>query len=397
MRSSSLMLFILLGALSGLTPLAVDMYLPAIPSIARDLGAGVEAVQLTISVFLGGFALGQLFYGPLADSFGRKPVILFGVGLFFLASVGCAFAQDLPTLLGFRLLQALGGAAGSVVVNALLRDLFSHEEFARAMSLVILTMTLAPLVAPLLGGYLLYFGWHWIFGLLALLGLLVWLAIWWQVPETLKPENKQALHLGRIWRNYVAVFRHRQAMGGVLAGTFSSAGMFAFISGSPYVYIEYFGVPASRYGWLFGLNVLLLMLMTFLNSRLIRRIGAPRMLRLGLRLLCLAGVLQLVMALSGWGGLWGIVLPVVLYVGQIGLVGANAMSETMGHFPANAGTASAVTGTLRFLAGALAGVAVNLVPASSPVPMALVMAGCGLCALLAHGWLAGSGRQAVPA
>ena len=130
------------------------------------------------------------------------------------------------------------------------------------------------------------------------------------------------------------------------------------------------------------------MLMTFLNSRLIRRIGAPRMLRLGLRLLCLAGVLQLVMALSGWGGLWGIVLPVVLYVGQIGLVGANAMSETMGHFPANAGTASAVTGTLRFLAGALAGVAVNLVPASSPVPMALVMAGCGLCALLAHGWLA---------
>ena len=152
MRRHSLLLPIMLGALSGLTPLAIDMYLPAIPTIARDLGSSVELVQLTVSTFLGGFALGQLFYGPLADSLGRKPVLLFGIGLFMLATIGCAFAPSLPWLLACRLLQALGGAAGAVVVNALLRDLFSGEEMVRVMTVVVLTMTLAPLLAPVLGG-----------------------------------------------------------------------------------------------------------------------------------------------------------------------------------------------------------------------------------------------------
>ena len=177
MRQASLLLFILLGAISGLTPLAVDMYLPAIPSIARDLAASTEAVQLTVSTFLAGFALGQLFYGPLADSLGRKPVILFGIGLFVLASLGCALASSLPALLTFRLLQAAGGAAGAVVVNALLRDLFRDEEFVRALTLVILTMTLAPLVAPLVGGLLVQSGWRVIFLLLMLLGALLWLTL----------------------------------------------------------------------------------------------------------------------------------------------------------------------------------------------------------------------------
>lgn len=145
-------LFILLGALAGLTPLAVDMYLPAIPAIARDLATSIDGAQLTISAFLGGFAIGQLFYGPLADSFGRKPVILAGLTMFAVASVGCAMADSLPELLAWRMLQAAGGAAGSVVVNALLRDLFEKDAFSRAMSFVILVMTLAPLVAPVVGG-----------------------------------------------------------------------------------------------------------------------------------------------------------------------------------------------------------------------------------------------------
>lgn len=394
MRTSSL-LFILLGALSGLTPLAVDMYLPAIPTIARDLGTGVEAVQLTVSVFLGGFALGQLFYGPLADSFGRKPVILAGLGLFTLASLGCTLAPDLPTLLTFRLLQALGGAAGAVVVNALLRDLFSHEEFVRAMSLVILTMTLAPLVAPLLGGMLLPLGWHVIFALLTLFGLLMWLAIARLVPETLQAEHRQPLRLGKVLGNYLAVLRHRDAMAGIMAGALSAAGMFVFISASPYVYIEYFGVPSSRYGLLFGMNVLLLMLMTHLNSRLVGRVGQRRMLWLGLWGMALAGGLQLLVAMSGWGGLWGIVPTVVLYIGLMGLVGANAMGLTLAHFPANAGTASALSGTLRFGMGALAGAGVNALPATSPQPMALGMALCGASALVSFWWLGRGGETAA--
>ena len=387
MRTSSIWLLVMLGTLSGLTPLAVDMYLPAIPAIARDLGAEVASVQFTVSSFLAGFAIGQLFYGPLADSFGRKPVILFGVGLFVLASVGCALADSLPTLLFFRLLQALGGAAGAVVVNALLRDLFSESEFVRAMTIVILTMTLAPLLAPLLGGAMLALGWHSIFLLLALLGALVWLAIGVYIPETLKPELKQPLRLGAVLANYGKVLAHRRAMGSLLAGTFASAGMFAFISGSPYVYIEYFGVSPQHYGLFFGLNILLLMVMTFINGRLVKRIGLLPMLRLGLCLASVAGLILLLNSATGWGGLWGVVLPVVAYIGQMGVIGANATSHALGFFPANAGTAAALAGTLRFGAGALAGVAVNCLPTDSPVPMAVVMAIGILFALFFHLWM----------
>ena len=384
MRTSSIWLLVMLGTLSGLTPLAVDMYLPAIPAIARDLGSNVAAVQLTVSSFLAGFALGQLFYGPMADSFGRKPVILFGVGLFALASIGCALADSLPMLLGFRLLQALGGAAGAVVVNALLRDLFSDSEFVRAMTIVILTMTLAPLLAPLLGGAMLALGWNSIFLLLAGLGVLVWLAIAGFIPETLKPELRQPLRLGAVLANYGKVLTHRRAMGSLLAGTFASAGMFAFISGSPYVYIEYFGVSPQHYGLFFGLNVLLLMVMTFINGRLVKRVGLLPMLRLGLFLASAAGAILLLNSVTGWGGLWGVVLPVVAYVGQMGIIGANATSHALGFFPANAGTAAALAGTLRFGAGALAGIVVNSLPTHSPVPMAAVMAIGILLALLCH-------------
>ena len=387
MGRSPLFLLIMLGALAGLTPLSVDMYLPAIPSIAADLGARVEAVQLTISTFLIGFAIGQMFYGPLADSFGRKPVILFGLALFTLASVGCLLADNLPFLLFFRLLQAIGGAAGAVVVNALLRDLFQGEEVVRAMTLVILTSTLAPLVAPLLGGVLLHWGWTSIFGVLVVLGGLLWLAILTLLPETLNAEHRQPLRWRTVLSNYGLVLRHRKAMAGILASALVSGGMFAFISGSPYVYIQYFGVSPQHYGLLFGLNVLFLMVVTYLNGRLVKRVGMLPMLRIGLGLMGLASLVLLFNGLLGWGGLWSIVIPVSCYVSQLGLIGANATSHALGFFPANAGTASALAGTLRFGIGALAGLVVNSFTATSPLPMAAVMASCGLLALVVYvGW-----------
>ena len=387
MGRSSLFLLIMLGALAGLTPLSVDMYLPAIPAIAADLGARVEAVQLTISTFLIGFAIGQMFYGPLADSFGRKPVILFGLALFTLASVGCLLADNLPFLLFFRLLQAIGGAAGAVVVNALLRDLFQGEEVVRAMTLVILTSTLAPLVAPLLGGLLLRWGWTSIFGVLVVLGGLLWLAVLLLLPETLKSDHRQPLRWRTVLSNYALVLRHRRAMAGILASALVSGGMFAFISGSPYVYIQFFGVSPQHYGLLFGLNVLFLMVVTYLNGRLVKRVGMLPMLRIGLGLMGLASLVLLFNGLLGGGGLWSIVIPVSCYVSQLGLIGANATSHALGFFPANAGTASALAGTLRFGIGALAGLVVNSFTATSPLPMAAVMASCGLLALVVYvGW-----------
>ncbi len=386
MGKPTLTLFILLGALSGLTPLAIDMYLPAIPTIAQELGAGVAGVQLTVSLFLAGFALGQLVYGPLADSLGRRPVILFGLALFCLSSLGCLLVTDLTQLLALRFLQATGGAAGAVVVNALLRDLFSGEDLVRSMSLVILTMTLAPLMAPMLGSVLLGLGWHAIFALLALLGAVLFFMLHRLVPETLPVERRRPLRPAVVLAGFATVLGNRAAMGHLLPGILASAGMFAFISGSPFVYIGFYGLSPVEYGMLFALNVGLMMLLTFLNTRLIRRWGQARMLRVGLFGVSIASGLLLLVGATGLGGLVGLVVPVVLYVGQLGFIGANSMSLAMNHFAGHAGTASALAGTLRFGGGALAGWGVNLLPASSPLPMAGVMALCGLCALGLHLW-----------
>lgn len=386
-------LFLLLGALGGLTPLAIDMYLPAMPSIARDLGSGVEGAQLTVSLFMAGFAIGQLFYGPLADSLGRKRVLVVGLLLFVLASLGCALVSSLPVLLVLRFVQALGGAAAAVVVNALLRDLFSGMELVRAMSLVMMTMTLAPLVAPLLGGALLGLGWRAIFVTLALLAVLVLWLIIQRLPETLTAERRRPLDLRTILTGYLLVMRHRLAMRELLAGVVANAGMFAFISGSPYVYITYFGVPAQQYGLLFAVNVGVMTVLTWVNSRVVGRLGLAYMMRWGLRCIALASAGLLWVGITGIGGLWGVMLAVVLFMSQLGFINANSMSMTLSHFPANAGTASALAGTLRFGLGALAAALVNLVPASSPLPMCLVMAVFGILALLLYVAPAGDGGE----
>ncbi|MHA6964229.1 Bcr/CflA family multidrug efflux MFS transporter [Zobellella denitrificans] len=382
-----LSLLLLLASLAGLTPLAIDMYLPSLPTIARDLGVPVAQAQLTISVFLAGFALGQLFYGPLADSVGRKPVMLGGLALFTLASIGCAFADSIEALMAFRLLQAIGGAAGSVVLNALLRDMFERDMFARVMSMVILVMTLAPLLAPIVGGYLLLVAhWHGIFVLLAAIGALVAVTLAFKIPETLKPELRQPFRLLPILRNYGKVLSHRAALGYILCGALTTASMFAFISGSPLVYIELFGVPAQHYGLLFGLNILLMMVLTFGNSRLVKRLGSDRLLKTGLVNASLGAILLVFNAATGLGGLWGIVLPVMLVISQISLIGANAMAGLLSHFPESAGTASALAGTTRFGLGAVAAFAVNASHVPSALPMALVMSLCTWLALSGY-WL----------
>lgn len=382
-----LSLLLLLASLAGLTPLAIDMYLPSLPTIAEDLGVPVSQAQLTISVYLAGFALGQLFYGPLADATGRKPVMLGGLALFTLASLGCALANSIETLMTFRLLQALGGAAGSVVLNALLRDMFERDMFARVMSMVILVMTLAPLVAPIIGGYLLLVGhWHSIFVLLAVIGALVSVALALRIPETLKPEHRQSFRIWPVLQNYSRVLRHRAALGYIGCGGLTTAAMFAFISGSPLVYIELYGVPPERYGLLFALNIVLMMVLTFANSRLVKHLGSDRLLKTGLILAAVAAMALLFFGITGIGGLWGLVPAIMLLIAQISLVGANSMAGLLSHFPESAGTASALAGTVRFGLGALATFAVNASHALSALPMTLVMSLCAWLALASY-WL----------
>lgn len=372
------LLFVVLGAIGALTPLAIDMYLPAMPSIAKDLGTSAGAVQITLTAYTAGFAIGQLLHGPLADSYGRRPVMLVGVFLFAVASVVSATTHGIEALTYIRAAQGFAGAAAAVVIQAVVRDMFDREDFARAMSFVTLVVTLAPLVAPMIGGHLaIWFGWRSIFWVLAIFAMIVMAMVTWMIPETLAIENRQPLRFGNTLRNYFQLCRSGQAMGLIFAGAFSFAGMFAFLTAGSFVYIDLYGVTPNEFGYLFGLNIVAMIAMTSLNGRIVKKVGSHAMLRFGLFIQLMAGCGLLI----GWGldwGLWGTVPFVVLFVGTISTIGSNAMGLLLSGYPRMAGTASSLAGTLRFGTGSVIGAIVAAMPSGVAWPMIFMMAACSV-------------------
>jgi len=371
-----------LGLLAALTPFAIDLYLPSIPSIARDLDASIELAQLSVTVYLAVFAAAQLLLGPLSDVHGRRRSIGLGLILFMLGDIACALAPTMPLMLLARAVQALGGAAVAVTIPALVRDLFERDDYARVMGMIMLVMGFAPLVAPSLGGLIiLYASWHWVFVVLLLISLIATLLFFRVVPETLLVENRHRLHLGDIFGNYGQLFRHRTALGYLLTGSASFSGMMIFIVTSPFVYIELHGVSASAFGPLFGINVLAAMVLASANAMLVRRLGSEWLLRVGLALQATAGVALLLLSLRAQPDLWMIAVVSCVYLGMNGLIFGNAMAGFMAFFPTMAGTASALAGAVRFGLGALAGSVVSLLHDGSATPMLIGMGICGLLAL----------------
>lgn len=325
-RSSHLGLIFILGLLSMLMPLAIDMYLPSMPVIAKQFGVGAGSVQMTLSAYMLGFALGQLFYGPMSDSIGRKPVILWGTLIFAIAGGACAMAQSIDQLINLRFLHGLSAAAASVVINALMRDMFTKDEFSRMMSFVILVMTIAPLLAPMIGGaLLLWFSWHaifWTMGAAALIGSLL---VAFFIKETLPKERRQKFHLRTTLGNFASLFRHKRVLSYMLASAFSFAGMFSFLSAGPFVYIELNHVSPQHFGYYFALNIVFLFLTTLVNSRNVRRLGAIKMFRLGLFVQLAMGLWLLAVSAIGLG-FWALVIGVAVYLGCIAMISSNAMA-----------------------------------------------------------------------
>ncbi|MCW4439343.1 Bcr/CflA family multidrug efflux MFS transporter [Vibrio splendidus] len=382
------MLFLVLGAIGALTPLAIDMYLPAMPTIAKDLGVTAGEVQITLTAYTAGFALGQLLHGPLADSYGRKPVLLIGVFFFAVASVVSATTHGIEALTLVRTAQGFAGAAAAVIIQAVVRDMFDREDFARTMSFVTLVMTVAPLIAPMIGGYLaLWFGWRSIFWVLAIFAVIVILAVIIKIPETLPVDNRQPLRFKTTIRNYARLCKNPTAMGLIFSGAFSFSGMFAFLTAGSFVYIDVYGVRPDLFGYLFGLNIVAMILMTTINGRIVKKVGSHPMLRAALVIQLLAGVGLLV----GWAldlGLWGIVPFVMLFIGTISTIGSNSMGLLLSGYPNMAGTASSLAGTLRFGTGSVVGAIVAMLPSDSAGSMAMVMAACAVMSALLY-WTLG--------
>src|SRR5690349_21778902 len=263
----------LLALLSSFTPLSIDMYLPALPLIASELRASAGDIQLTLSAFLLAFGFGQIFYGPSGDRFGRRPVILTGLAIYIVASIGCAFAAEAGHLVALRLLQGLAACGGVVLARTMVRDLAEKDQAARAMSLMHACSSIAPMLAPLIGGQVLwFFGWRAIFWVLAGIGCIAWTLAYIRLPETLRSEYRQPLHLGAVLKRYGELVRHRAFMGYALTGGFQFAALFSFLSGSPFVFIERYGLSPQLYGLFFAFQVAFLTVGSLTNARFVPRV-----------------------------------------------------------------------------------------------------------------------------
>lgn len=375
-----LRLLLILGALSAFGPLAIDFYLPAFSAIARGFSTDVEHVQLSLAAYFVGLALGQLIYGPLADRYGRRWPLLIGVTLFTLASLACALAPTLDWLIAARFVQALGGCAGIVVTRAVVRDSCEPVQAAKVFSQLILVMGLAPILAPLFGGLLMNaFGWHSIFVALTIFSAACGIAVALWLPETLATDAPR-LHLSGTFGRYLALMRDREFIAFALCGGVAMAGMFAYIAGSPFVFIELYGVPAEHYGWLFGSNAAGFILMSQINTRLLRLRGPGSWLRRFVWLYLLSGTVLLVIALSQPEALWPLLIPLFLGIASLGGILPNATACAMARQGHQAGLASALMGSLQFCIAAGASALVAALHNGTAAPMALVITGCALLA-----------------
>jgi DHA1 family bicyclomycin/chloramphenicol resistance-like MFS transporter len=379
---STARLTLILGALSAFGPLSIDMYLPALPALAREFNTDTAAVQLTLSIFFIGLALGQAFYGPIADRIGRRGPLLAGCALYTVASCACALAPSIESLIVLRCVQALGGCAGMVLSRSVVRDTFDAHNSARMYSFLMLVMGLAPISAPFIGGQLLLaFSWRAIFWLLAGFGLLCFVLVAFGLPESLPAERRRRDGLGQALAIYGRLLADRQFLGYALSGGFVTAGMFAYISGSPFVFIELYGVAPEHFGWIFGSNALGLISVSQLNRWLLGRYRSEAILSTALVIYAIAGMLLALMAATGLGGMLGLLPPLFVCVASVGLVGPNTTAAAMAPHGQIAGSASALLGTLQFLVGAGAGALVGLLDNGTALPMAGVIALCGIAAL----------------
>ena len=378
-------LAVILGALTAMGPLAIDMYLPALPGIAQELGVPIAAVQRSLPSYFVGISVGQALYGPVSDRLGRKPALYIGLVIFVGASLGCAFTTNVTQLVVFRFLQALGGCAPLVVPRAVVRDYFDGRESVRMLSMLILVMMLGPILAPLIGGQLLVrFGWRSVFLVLAGYGLTWLLLAAWLLPESLRPEQRRRESVAAIAATYLRILRDREYLAWVLSGGLVFAGLLAYISGSSFVYIELFHVPPERFGLYFGANALGLMIASQINRYLASRVHSDVIVRSVLPIGVAAGVMLFVDAYTGFGGFTGILIPLFCFVACHGFVGPNTTALAMSRYGAVAGSASALMGTLQFVLGAAAGSLVSAFGNRTAVPFAAVIAGCGVAAFAVH-------------
>jgi DHA1 family bicyclomycin/chloramphenicol resistance-like MFS transporter len=379
---------ILLGSLTAFDPLSRDMYLPAFPQIGKSFSVGASSIELSLSAFFIGLALGQLIYGPLADIYGRKKPLILGMLIYFLASIGCSFSTNIEMFITFRVLQALGGCSGMVITRAIVSDLFDKTRAAHIYSMLMLVMGVAPILAPLLGGYLTkFFGWRSIFDVLGLLSLISIACTLIFLPETHKPAlaktpRKSFFSLFKpTLIGYYDLCKDRVFMSYSLSGGLMRAAMFAYIAGSPFVFITLFGVPAENYGWIFGINAVGIIGSSQINRLLMRKYSLESIYK-NVMLISLLMAFILVINAIFFHSLFALLIPLFLLMTTMGFIFPNSAALGLAHQGHRAGMASALLGTLQWSIAFFSSFFVSYFHNNTPTPMTGVIFVSTLMAVL---------------
>ena len=386
----------ILSALMGCASISTDFYLPAMPTMGHAVGADAGAVEWTISGYLIGFSLGQLLWGPIGDRFGRRLPVAIGLALFIAGSAGCALSGTIWAVIGWRVVQAIGAAAGVVLGRAMVRDLYEGHRAAQMMSTLMTVMAIAPLLGPIIGGQVLALaGWRAIFWTLVGVGAAMLSALM-VLPETLPAARRSETRLSQALAQYGRLLGNRKVLGYAGAGGFFYSAMFAYIAGTPFAYITYHHVAPQAYGLLFGAGIVGIMVTSGLNARLVRRFGGDRLLLWGTGAAALIGIVLAVAARTDWLGLWGLAVPLFLFVGMTGFIVANSIAGALADFPTRAGAVSALVGAIQYGSGILSSALVGMFADGTPWPMGWVIAAAGIGSYLCARLIV-SGRVAVAA
>lgn len=368
---TGLTFILILSGLMAFTSLSTDIYLPAMPTMAEDLHGNVE---LTITGFLIGFTIAQLIWGPISDHMGRRKPLFIGMVLFIIGSAGCALSTSITQIVFWRVFQALGACTGPMLARAMIRDLFARTRAAQMLSTLVLVMAIAPIAGPLIGGQIIRLStWHSIFWLLVVIGALMFISLNW-LPETLPEDKRVKASLAGAFRNYRSLLTNGRFMRYTLSLTFYYVGAYAFITGSPFVYISYYHVDPQHYGWLFALNIIGVMAMSVVNRRLVQRHALEQLLKYATMLAALAAVALALLVKLESGGIVAIIVSIFLLFSMNGIIAATSTAAALDAVPNIAGSASALIGALQYGSGIISSLLLAAFSGGTPWTMAWIIA-----------------------
>jgi DHA1 family bicyclomycin/chloramphenicol resistance-like MFS transporter len=371
-----------IGAMSTLGPFSIDMYLPGLPSISRDLRADIAHVNYTLTAYFLGFSLGQLLWGPLLDRFGRKKPVLFGLSLYVVSAIGCTLAPSITVLIGLRFFLALGSCVGIVGSSTMVRDLFKGNEVAKALSIMATIFGVAPVIAPSIGGAIITaFGWRYVFFTLTLFAVVVIIAIRSALNVAHGPDTAVSLRLVDVARGYGRTLKTKQFAAYLLITAFSTGGLFTYITGSPFVFMNLFGFTAAQYGLIFGANGLAMIIGAQINRMLLKRVEPRRIIPVALTLQSANTVTLAALTVFGILPTYGVMAFVMMHILLIGLINPNAAALALMPFTRNVGTASACMGGIQMSSGIVASWFLSILHNGTGIPMVAMMACCSLLAL----------------